>query len=65
MGLVSTGLFGGRAGDRDRVHLKVNEWDAGFGIARKARNRRNSNAISRVSNTASGFEDKSQPLSLG
>ena len=48
----------------DRVQLKLNLRDAGFGVGRKAGTRRNSKAISRASNTASGFEDKSQQISL-
>ena len=48
----------------DRVHLKLSLRDAGFGVGRKAGTRRNSKAISRASNTASGFEDKSQQISL-
>ena len=40
----------------DRVQLKLNLRDAGFGVGRKAGTRRNSNAISRVSNTANDFE---------
>ena len=48
----------------DRAHLKLSLRDAGFGVGRKAGTRRNSNAISRASNTASGFEDKSQQISL-
>ena len=50
--------------DLDRVHLKLSLRDAGFGVGRKAGIRRNSKAISRASNTASGFEDKSQQISL-
>ena len=48
----------------DRAHLKLSLRDAGFGVGRKAGTRRNSKAISRASNTASGFEDKSQQISL-
>ena len=48
----------------DRVQLKLSLRDAGFGVGRKAGTRRNSKAISRASNTASGFEDKSQQISL-
>ena len=48
----------------DRAHLKLSLRDAGFGVGRKAGTRRNSNAISKASNTASGFEDKSQQISL-
>ena len=48
----------------DRAHLKLSLRDAGFGVGRKAGTRRNSKVISRASNTASGFEDKSQQISL-
>ena len=51
-------------GQLDRAHLKLSLRDAGFGVGRKAGTRRNSKAISRASNTASGFEDKSQQISL-
>ena len=51
-------------GTLDRAHLKLSLRDAGFGVGRKAGTRRNSKAISRASNTASGFEDKSQQISL-